>query len=260
METDPLESARAKLDRANNQLRELKEQFRIGWDKHLYGINTYEDFGTHETIVIIVKPRSLFVDYSIRVGEIVHHMRSALEHAIWQMVPNPSQGRTGFPVFTLEHKDSADPNKRHYERDGLRMIDGINPAAATLIHSLQPFATGIDQRLSVLNDMWNWEKHRLLNMMVIFLNAVAPWWRYLSDGRALALPAFSVPTDLDDRAEITRIPHPSDFVQGEVQMEAEVAVSIRFTDGPAKGKSPEEFLLSLLDFCSSTISALSKTL
>ena len=258
--TDPLESARAKLHRADNQIRGLREQFHAGWDKHLYGISTFEDLMTGETVVTVAKPHSLFIDYSIKVGEVVHHMRSALDHAVWQMVPNPKEGVTGFPVFTLKDRDPVEPKKRYFERHGLRIIDGINPAAATVIRNLQPFATSKDQRLRILNDMWNWEKHRLLNMMVILPQGIAPWYRYLIEGHIRTLPFINIPADLDDGAEIARVPHPSDFVQGEVRMEAEVAISIQFADGPAKGKSPEEFLTSLWKYAIGVIDALGKTI
>jgi hypothetical protein len=248
MDATKLEGIRAKLQRAETQLGELRSQLKIGWEQHLYGIDTRDDLESHETVVVLLKPRLLFVGYSVVICEVVHQMRSALEHIVWQMVPNPRQGVTGFPVFTLERKDLAHPGKRYYESHGLRMIDGIDPAAEALIRSLQPFATATDQRLRLLNEMWNWDKHRLLNTMVVAPRAFSPWYRYLDSGRQVFLPTLPIP-EIADGAEIARYAHPADFMPGKVQMEAEVEIAIRFIDaGPADGQSPEELLAGLLQF------------
>ena len=259
MGSNDFQGTRAKLDRAEQHLDELRAQLKIGWEKHLYGISTYDDLGSHETIVTLLKPKSIFSSYSVIAGEIVHQTRSALEHVIWQMLPNPNKS-SGFPVFTLEHKDPANPKKGYYEGQGLKMIEDINPAAQTLIRSVQPFATGTDHRLNLLHEMWNWDKHRLLNMMVIYPQAISPFYRYLSDNHISILPTIAVP-EIDDGAEIARVPHPHDFVPGKVQMEAEVGIAIRFADaGPAVGESPEEFLANLLKLTRDIVGRLIKTI
>lgn len=211
---------------------------------------------THETVVTLLKPRRVFVGYSVIVGEVVHQMRSALEHIIWQMVPNPQDGVTGFPVFALEMKDPTNPTKQYYEGRGLRMIKGIDATAEAIIRGLQPFATGADQRLNLLNEMWNWDKHRLLNTMVAIPRGISPFFRYLETGRIQFSPIIQIP-DIDDGEEIGRVPHPSDYVAGEVRMEAEVLITVRFVDaGPADGQSPEELLTGLLKFTTSIVDRL----
>jgi hypothetical protein len=247
------EGAQAKLKRAKHHLEEFESRLKTDWNKNLYGIGTRDDLGTRETVVTLLKPRALFVEYAVIVGEIVHEMRSALEHVVWQMVPNPVEGRTGFPVFTLEKKDPANPNRGYYEGQGLRMINGIEPLAEAFIRKLQPFSTGTDQRLALLNQMWNWDKHRLLNTMIGFPRAISPWYHYLETGRRLFLDLVSVP-ELDHGAEIGRLPHPADFIPGKVRMEAEVEIAIRFIDaGPADGESPQELLASLFQFTESIV-------
>ena len=258
MGTYDLQSTRAKLDRAKQHLDEFKAQLNIDWKKQKHGIVMHDDFKSRETIVKIAKPRALFIEYSITVGEIVHQMRSALEQLIWKMVPNPKEGTTGFPVFDLERRDPANPDKRYYDRHGVRMIKGINPKAATIIRGLQPFATGSDQRLHLLNEMWNRDKHRLLNLTTVLPLAISFYYAY-PDGRSERGPYINVP-DLDDGAEACRIPHPANYISGKVKMQAQVAFSLQFTDGPAKGKSPEELLNSLLRFATDIVHRLAQTL
>jgi hypothetical protein len=137
------------------------------------------------------------------------------------------------------------------------MIDGINPAAATIIRRLQPFATGSDQRLHLLHEMWNWDKHRLPNVAVVLGKAVSFFYRY-SDGRSECGPYINIP-DLDDGAEACRIPHPANYIPGEVEMQPQVAFSFQFTNGPAKEKSPEEVLNSLLGLVTDIVHKLSQT-
>jgi hypothetical protein len=123
--SNPLESARAKLDRANYHLEQLKRELWEG--KGAYGFRfLYERSGEEmDLVVYALIPRDLFVHFSIIAGEIISHARSALEHAVWEMVPVPKQGVTGFPVFRVE----SGVKNRDYNSRGVAMIDGINPAA-----------------------------------------------------------------------------------------------------------------------------------
>lgn len=82
-----------------------------------YGILTYMD--TKELIIKANLPRPLLIKYSVFAGEIVHQMRSALDHLFHQLVP----GYVGFPFFTDEVK---------YGKELVPKLKGIDPSAVTI--------------------------------------------------------------------------------------------------------------------------------
>src|SRR5258708_26693795 len=101
MSSNPLESARAKIDRANHHLHQLKNEVQSDGNAKKYGVVfRHESQTTNELVMTALMPRDLFIHYSIAAGEIIGHARSGREHAIWEIVPAPLIRRTGFPVFT----------------------------------------------------------------------------------------------------------------------------------------------------------------
>lgn len=251
MVSNPLEGARAKLDRANYHLERLKHKIDSDRADDAYGISFSHETQTDEVVVRALMPRKLFIHYAIIAGEIVGQARSALEHAVWEMVPNPIEGRTGFPVFRLERDPAVRSQaKRNYERNGLRMIEGINPAAAAIIKAEQPFGADYQTNLLyVLNELWNRDKHRLLNFCIVYLQGIALLWG--------DWPVITPPAEVKDGTELYRGPHPD----REVEMRAEVALSdIRFDGGFLDRQPVAELLARLIHFSQSIVDDLAKTI
>ena len=107
------------------------------------------------------------LDFSVRAGEIVHHLRSSLDHLVWQLVehnptaPPQHKWSPGFPIFKTEKSF----------RDHVReKIDGISVSAAALIEKLQPWRTHPhapdESPLSILRSLDNTDKHQGLNVVV----------------------------------------------------------------------------------------------
>jgi hypothetical protein len=94
----PLESARAKLHRANDHLTRLSDEIHVDAAAKRYGASLCHDSQTDEWVITGLMPRDLFTHYAVVAGEVVGQARSARKHAIWEMVPRPVLGRTGFPV------------------------------------------------------------------------------------------------------------------------------------------------------------------
>ena len=109
----PLSSWRATLDRAEKQLSEL--------------IDTHHDFESHETAVTFFRASVLFVGYSVMVGEVVHQVRSALEHIICRLFPIP---RTGSRVSLFWHSEGKTQGRCTTQAG--EMLDGIDPVTHTV--------------------------------------------------------------------------------------------------------------------------------
>ena len=195
-------------------------------------------------------PEHLSIRYGIIAGEVVGQVRSALEHAVWEMVPNPIEGKTGFPVVW---------EQRDYPKKRSLMIDGINSSAATAIERVQPFNDGGGSApLYILNETWKRDKHRVLN---IIGQTVAGFQRsYIFDDSTARHIPTTISRKLVDGAEVARIAFPDFYQPPKVRMVAVVAFILEFWDaGPATGKSVDELLRRLVQFGQLLIETLSAT-
>ncbi len=102
--------------------------------------------------------------FSVLSGEIIHHLRSSLDHIAWHFSSTQYRTEAGtsieFPVFREE--PLAKDKLRQYERK----VKGIaNPKVLTLIRDMQPYNRGSDAEndlLCVVHDMDRFDKHREL--------------------------------------------------------------------------------------------------
>jgi hypothetical protein len=244
MPSNPLESARAKLDRANYHLEQLKTElgrdgaygFRLNFEPNTYG--------GRDLVVRALIPHALFVRISVVAGEVIHHARSALEHAVWEMVPAPDRV-TGFPVFTVESD---------YDRKGVVMIQGINPAANAIIRGLQPFGRDYSNQLYILHKLWITDKHKLLNTCIAYPQGMSLIYTF-PDGGFDASNHVSVSPDVEDGAELFRDSNAPMNVLGEGAM-----TFVEFDDGLVKGQPVAEVLTRLFQFANDVVDRLAKTI
>ena len=202
---DPFESCRAKINRANLHLEQLTRDIRAA-DNSLYGLTAKDDPHSGERIIQASFPRLLFVGLSIVAGEVIHQARSSLDHLVTGLrIKNGATSKSrisGFPIFWERDK---------YEKNGRPMIKGLHPDAIAIIDGLQPikpeFAT---DPLYLLNELWNRDKHRLLNFASIRLDAFKESYVYPS-GRYWESPIFEVLAVTQDGAEIERFCPPKDL-------------------------------------------------
>ena len=97
--------------------------------------------------------------FSIIAGEIVHHLRSALDHVIWAMATrnnrNP-RNRIQFPIC------DTPPKFEKALKNGI--VQGVGDVAVKIIEGVQPFKSEDprDAILYVLHDFDVTDKHKLL--------------------------------------------------------------------------------------------------
>lgn len=101
-----------------------------------------------------------FAEWAVTIGEIVHNLRSALDHLVWQLVRDndgqPSRDNM-FPIVFLENRDN-------WEGISKKNLKGVSDEMKEKIKRLQPFA-GLGApydvtALSKLNHLSNVDKHR----------------------------------------------------------------------------------------------------
>jgi hypothetical protein len=174
---DPLYGIVLKLDRAHQQLDSLNNDIRTFHESKPYLVHPKYNPQTRLLTLTAHIQKPLPKHWGIQVGEIVHNLRSALDHLVWELVIHhtgspPTSNKTQFPIFETEkgYRDRSGPN-----------IAGVSPEAATLIESLQPFATGKDgdprasiqrQPLWLLHELSNFDKHRTLHLVDVAIAGV----------------------------------------------------------------------------------------
>jgi hypothetical protein len=240
-------NARAKLDRAKFHLEQLRRQ--VNSSEYQAGQVGYRIDYESQEVVVLTQPDTVSLGWAILAGEIVHQSRSALEHIVWELIEanggTPKQGVTGFPVFW---------EKTKYRSKFKGMIDGINAQAFAIIDGLQPLRPDYtSDPLYVLNEMWNRDKHRLLNIAVYAIHALSIWFGLPDGTRSLIIEIPQGP--LPEDTEITRRGLPFHLPR-EAKVVGEAVVTHNFVGGPADGKPFVEVLSQLVEFAESVVSKL----
>lgn len=180
---DSLRGLRLKRTRAWDEIHALQRDLTTFLeDPHPYVPRVHFNKETHTLTVSVHVQKTADPMWGVRIGEIVHNLRSALDHAVWELYvltnkqPPPTRSKNQFPIFELQ--DGFD------KRGRTEFLRGIRADAVDLIRTEQPFpkeegGTGERDRsplwhLKVLSDI---DKHRTLHVtgaMVESFNFVFP--------------------------------------------------------------------------------------
>lgn len=171
------EGAVGKIGRAKYQLRDLEARFEsvLGeWPLQLseaLEMRPGENVGDYTfTVEIVAVPKR---EWAVLIGEVVHNLRSALDHAVYAAAESPD-GKTAFPVIT-------DPAKWD-GRSVARKLRSVPPAAVEIVKRVQPFVAAAqhdpaEHPLALLERLWNHDKHRMLQTAVMAVSGAAPGFR-----------------------------------------------------------------------------------
>jgi len=167
----------AKCDRAIDQLGSLQQELkalRSTPNPYCY-INTVDPIGGG--YVFRLHPNwetGTASRWAVILGEIVHDLRSALDHLVWQAVElsggEPDRGHA-FPLLRVEPEigfatwaaRAPSPGSTRHGR-----LFGASPDAITLIEAYQPYRGGqVGAVLGRLDDLWQHDKHRMTLPIVL---------------------------------------------------------------------------------------------
>ena len=156
-----LEGIHAKIRMANEQIRDLCEEIRVfeEFQQNCVEHIAYED---RQEFVFTGDPK-VPIEWSIRVGDIVHKLRSALDHLVTCLVlsnGNPTNSLSQKHQFPIFH------SKSEYRKKVGDYLKGVDGTAETKIRSFQPFNPPKDNlslwSLHCLNII---DKHRYIRIM-----------------------------------------------------------------------------------------------
>lgn len=214
----PLDGCRAKLARALEliNLLELESVKYLTQEPPIFKVeHEYRNNGLEYALVAYGEPEPP-IRFSVISGEIIHHMRSSLDHLITAIVIHNGKTPTKFNQFPIciTAKEFKDACKR-------RQLDGVSHSAKKIIESVQPYTTPTpdDTILNVIREYDNADKHRLL---VVVATAV-----HLG---------HEVTLNSDGNGKTTEIVGFGDFEQKKLSKSGSTIFSVQFAN-PTKGVS-----------------------
>lgn len=159
--THPLDGCWAKFQRAKENIDNLHREITdfLHSDPAPYKIvGRHQNNGLEYGFVAFGNPQ-VPLRFAVLAGEIIHHLRSSLDHLIYALVIQNGESPTNknqFPICSTA-KSFDDACKRG-------QLNGVSASARKLIASVQPYATPTpeDTVLAVVGRLDNFDKHRLL--------------------------------------------------------------------------------------------------
>jgi hypothetical protein len=257
---DPLESSWLKIERANQHANALDATIQRWLEDRPYSLSLDVDGETGEQVCRIHVTRTPPLEWSVVIGEAIHGLRTALDHAVFALssLDGEPPGGTEFPIFKDE------PMFRNANRPGgLWKIRGLSDAAKGVVESVQPFHhSGGEPEIHllwVLHQLSNADKHRSLNLTSAFLGQGE--LSLEADG-GVTLKGTEIPVGgpVEDGGELARW---SVAVSGEgkVELNGKIAYGVAFDEaGPAKGEPIKSSFDMLGNGVKSIVRMLSETL
>jgi hypothetical protein len=171
----PFAGIAEKLKRADENIDNLNTEIERFIQGGLYPVIPHPNSETWNEALSYHRDKVIPLRFSVLAGEVVHHLRSCLDHIVWYFsIPNLTpkiETSIEFPIFEIDPYNPPDSKKiALYERK----IKGItNPNVLFLIDAMQPYnvrADVADHALLIVHNMDRFDKHREL---VIVSSSVA---------------------------------------------------------------------------------------
>jgi hypothetical protein len=232
-----LAGVRAKITRAREHQSMLKTEF-DDWAKRHAKICKYRIWRDGDWEVVSVDPiPKPDIRCSVIAGDIIHNLRSALDHLVWQLVIRDGYEpsfRNQFPIYTSKKEfiDRVKFRKNDPKQSELYGIT-VNSDAWKIIEQAQPYTKrynfiGILGRLSIM------DKHKTLYVQIGFVDNIskAIGW----NNKAVLLEHRNGDLALSYRkpTEIIRYRF-ADYPDPDVQVKGKLTVNLTLGEGPMKG-------------------------
>jgi hypothetical protein len=227
----------AKLDRAKTHFQTLNKS--IGAFKRSKAhdfVVTEVDPSTGEKVVhlkVLKEPKN--PEWGLILGDVVHNLRSALDHLVWQLVllnGKKPRRQNQFPIIRAKN-DYWEASKDRSESVRERMLVGVAEEHRAFIDMVQPFQAGSNAEgtaLAVLSWISNADKHRVVYASYLLTKEPTPeMFDITSSHPGAYIDASGNFGELEDGAEILRFrPHPPG---AHVNVNAQLPLYIAFRQG-----------------------------
>lgn len=206
-------------------MKELNERFRTFTESHPYRLaeefklRPGQDVGDYT-----FKVRDAHVpnrEWGVLIGEVVHNLRSALEHTIYAAAEKPSRD-TQFPIFT---------KREDWEKKSCGMVYSVPEKALQIIKDAQPYREPDPAAhvIAILNRLSNKDKHRLLHTTVLTLGEAQPRFVGVRDIAELHEVEVILGPLENDRT-LARLLLKPDGPDPKIQMEGQFSFGVAFAE------------------------------
>jgi hypothetical protein len=152
---------RLKIERAKEHILELYKRIALFANDEPYeiGAKPHSVAQIHHTTLYIKSVKPVPDEFSIIIGDVVHNLRSSLDHLIWQLVEaggGTPNDRTYFPVCY-----GSKGAQQYSSAVGAGEIQKMRIGAEKVLLSVQPYVSGNDTLWNV-HELDRIDKHRVL--------------------------------------------------------------------------------------------------
>lgn len=190
------------------------------------------------------------IEWSIRVGEILHNLRSALDHLVWQLVLANGQEPSRQNAYPIVNDESEWSRNKH-------RLKGVTPRVETIVERLQPYTGGINlpfdvRAFGMLHTLCNIDKHRHLNMVIVETSGIGPI-DFGENHPPLNRPSTSPPLQgWGSRGKIEKGNVLLRFNNATVELQPSFQIEVRFENG-GEPKVPAIPVPSILHECQKVV-------
>jgi hypothetical protein len=228
-----------KLDRAADHISVLNNE--IEEFRNAHPVTTFAEFdGGHDYVVKVRVPQTPDVRWGVILGDVIHNLRSALDHAVWELVQR--NVRAGFRKTLSEAQESAiqypicDTRKQFSDA---RVMPFLTTRQIAFSRKYQPYLGKWPEATPLSQLAWlsNTDKHRIVHGSHTALETWESGYRLQvrsndDAGHLMASKAVVAVGDrLQDGDAVVRLTFDVRGPNPEVEAEGEFASDIRFGDG-----------------------------
>ncbi len=167
--TPSFAGAEAKAARAFEHIKTLNEDMLGFFHSHRYAVGGHykADTGEIDLYATSVAGKFPIVEWGVRIGDCVHNLRSALDHAVWQLAlvhlqRNPTDDEARSIQFPI-----AD-TRRRFQDAGVRPF--LSDTHFQWLDQYQPYKAGNQashHKLAILRELSNTDKHRVVHAAAV---------------------------------------------------------------------------------------------
>jgi len=200
--------------------------------------------------------------FGVLAGEVVYHLRSALDHLVYQLIlvhtGAPPTFNSAFPIvgkgrMTKKGWRSAEAE---YEAQIGNLKQAISPQAGAFLRQLQPFHEGDafhTHPLWALSELCNTDKHRLLNLTV---HGVSEYRVKVTIGAESFEVTFRPPVRIEDGTELGRMPLPVGLFRHPMRVDGDLVIKAAFDQiGTRRNVPVIDYLEQLVAYVDGVIKA-----
>jgi hypothetical protein len=241
-----------KLVRADEHLKVLNNEVAAFLQIRPYEVVTKKDIPAGHLCAQVVyrhAPSDLLL---MLIGDVLHNLRSALDHLAWSLAGTRADFYTEFPIFL---------DRTRFRASGLRKMHDMPTPAQDIIESLQPYkgVHGLPESepLWLLQQLDIEDKHHTLNLVAAGVDVVRVDVSTSPIHPAYGLTGRTGYLPLEDGKEIYRIPLPANPSQVEDYSHSTFDVALD-PKGPGRGISLREGLRDMREAVAEAIRLLEK--